>query len=547
MNFKGLVQSVKGWLGKPLATPDTDPNGFFGNLTALPNPDPLLRAMGHADRVYASIMADAHVVGDIRSIRGEFRSFEYRVVTGQADDPRAEQARELCEVFLANVRPNALADWMEVMWQMNTSVLTGYKVHEPEWQIHASGNPVLNGKLLPSALLDRPNRRYKFDANGNTLLISRGNLMGQAIEPYQAIVSRHMATMENPYGQALLSSCFWPWTFKTGGWRYFVKYCERHGLPWPIGRYPMGTQDKDIDALGDALSSMLESGYAVVQEGTGVELLVPHATGSMLPQESLIDRCNREMSKALTSQAMTSELQGVGSRAANEVAAKRQSTVNDADRDIPAESMTQLFTFITLFNFGSDVTPPRLEFFKQEAAGLDRAEAYDLARQMGARPSKKAMLEELAIPAAETDDDALLPDAPKPDAAPAPAPAPGQPVVDNRPAPSGKQGEGDQPPVQFTAEQLQSLRGWTFAKQLGMTEAQAIELAASAADDVIERQVLDPVYQMLARYEADGKTLTQFRDDFADMVGGLDDAGLREIVEQALQIGMLRGAATDAA
>ena len=424
------------------------------------------------------------------------------------------------------------------MWQMNSSVLTGYKVHEPVWQIYSSGNPILNGKLLPVELLDRPSRRYKFDSYGNTLLISRGNLMGQAIEPYQAVVSRHMATIENPYGQALLSSCFWPWTFKTGGWRYFVKYCERHGLPWPIGRYPMGTQDKDIDALGEALGSMLESGYAVVQEGTGVELLVPNATGSMLPQESLIDRCNREMSKALTSQAMTSELQGVGSRAANEVAAQRQSTVTDADRDIPAESMSQLLTWITLFNLGPDVTPPRLEFFKQKAAGKDRAETYDLARKMGAKPSKKAMLEELAIPAAETDDDALLPDAPKPPAAvpPGGTGAPGAPGT-----------SGEQPPLQFSAEQLHALRGWTFAKQLGMTEAQAIELAASAADDVIERQVLDPVYQMLARYEADGKTLTQFRDDFADMVGGLDDAGLREIVEQALQIGMLRGAATDAA
>lgn len=530
MNFKGLVQSVKGWLGKPLATPDSDPNGFFGNLAVLPNPDPILRAMGQADRVYESIMADAHVVGDIRSIRGEFRSFEYRVVTGQAEDPRAEAAKQLCETVLANLRPNALSDWMEVMWQMNTSVLRGYKVHEPVWDNYISANPVLNGKLLPIEFLDRPNRRYKFDANSNTLLISRGNLSGQLIEPYQAVVSRHMATTENPYGQALLSSCFWPWTFKTGGWRYFVKYCERHGLPWPIGRYPQGTQDKDIDALGEALGGMLESGYAVVQEGSGVELLVPNASGNMLPQESLIDRCNREMSKALTSQAMTSELQGVGSRAANEVAAKRQSTVNDADRDIPAESMSTLFRWITLFNFGPDVPSPRLEFFKQEAAGKDRAETYDLARQMGARPSKKAMLEELAIPAAETDDDALLPDA-----APQPEPA----------APGGKSAPTNPPAVQFTADQLQALRGWTFAKAMGLTEADAIELAAAAADDELERQVLAPVYQMLTRYEDEGKTLEQFRDDLAELAGGIDDSGLREIVEQSLQFGLLQGAATD--
>lgn len=526
MIFKGLVQSVKGWLGKPIATPDTDPAGWFGNLAALPNPDPILRAMGQADRVYASIMADPHVMGDIRSIRGEFRSFEYRVVTGQADDPKAEAARELCEAYLAQVRPNALADWLEVMWQMNTCILTGYKVHEPVWEIFSGNNPLLNGKLLPISMFDRPGRRYKFDAYGNTLLVSRGNLMGAPIEPYQAIVSRHMATIENPYGHALLSTCFWPWTFKTGGWRYFVKYCERHGLPWPIGRYPQGTLDKDIDALGDALANMLESGYAVVQEGTGVELLVPNASGSQLPQENLIDRCNREMSKALTSQAMTSELHGVGSRAANEVAAKRQSTVNDADRDIPAESMTQLFAYITLFNFGPDVTPPRLEFFKQQAAGKDRAETYDLARKMGAKPSKRAMLEELAIPSAETDDDALLPDQPS-------AEPPADPAV--QPAPA----------VQFTAHQLQALRGWTFARGIGLTENDAIDLAAGAADAVIERDIFKPVFEMLSRYESEGKTLTQFRDDFGDLVGGIDDVGLREVIEQALQFGLLQGAATD--
>jgi len=348
-------------------------------------------------------------------------------------------------------------------------------------------------------------------------------------------MSRHMATLENPYGQALLSSCFWPWTFKTGGWRFFVKYCERHGIPWPIGRYPSGTLDKDIDALAEALESMLESGYAVLQEGNGVELLVPNASGSQLPQENLIDRANREMSKALTSQAMTSELQEVGSRAANVVAADRQSMVNAADRDIPAESMSELFRWITLFNFGPEVAPPNLEFFKQEAAGKDRAETYDLARQMGAKPSKRALLEELDIPLAEDDDDALLPDSAM---APAPAPA-GAPAATLSPAP------GD-PAVAFSANQLQALAGWTFAKQLGLTENEATELAASAADEAIETAIFEPVARMLQQYEAEGKTLQQFRDDLGDMVGDLDDTALREVIERALQVAILRGAATNA-
>lgn len=527
MNYKGLIRGVKSWLGKPIATPESDPNGFFGNLSVLPNPDPILRAMGKADLVYASILADGHVIGDVRSIRGEFRAYDYRVVSGNEEDPKAEAARELCHTYLASYKPNDVADWLEVMWQMTSSILTGYKAHEPVWDLVQSANPILNGKILPIEVLDRPNRRYTFDQHGGTRLLSVGNnWQGELIEPYQAIVSRHMATTENPYGQALLSSCFWPWTFKTGGWRFFVKYCERHGLPWPIGRYPQGTLDKDIDKLAEGLAEMLESGYAVVPEGTGIELLVPNATGSMLPQENLIDRCNREMSKALTGQAMTAELQGVGARAAGQVAAERQASINDADRDIAAEGMHRLFSLITLINFGPDVPAPRLEFFKQEAAGLERAEVYDLVRKMGARPSMAAMLDELSIPMARDDQDALLPD----------TAAPPAPKAD--PKPPAK--------VQFSAEQLTAIEGWTFAQAAGMTEAEAIDLASQAADSAIEQAVIAPIYQMLTQYERDGRSLAEFAADLGDIVGELDDAALRDVLEQAMQFAILRGAVTNA-
>lgn len=271
---------------------------------------------------------------------------------------------------------------------------------------------------------------------------------------------------------------------------------------------------------------MLESGYAVVPEGTGIELLVPNATGSMLPQENLIDRCNREMSKALTGQAMTAELQGVGARAAGQVAAERQASINDADRDIAAEGMHRLFSLITLINFGPDVPAPRLEFFKQEAAGLERAEVYDLVRKMGARPSKTAMLDELSIPLARDDDDALLPDANT------------QPTPKADPKPPAK--------VQFSAEQLTAIEGWTFAQAAGMTEAEAIDLASQAADGAIEQSVIAPIYQMLTQYERDGRSLAEFAADLGDIVGELDDASLRDVIEQAMQFAILRGAVTNA-
>ena len=55
------------------------------------------------------------------------------------------------------------------------------------------------------------------------------------------------------------------------------------------------------------------------------------------------------------------------------------------------------------------MVPPKLDFFKRQVAGKERAETYQIAANMGACPSRVAMLEELDIPLAETDADALLP------------------------------------------------------------------------------------------------------------------------------------------
>lgn len=520
ISTRGLVKTLTGWLGKPIATPESDPQKYFGTMFALPNPDPILREMGQAEKVYYSIMADAHVMGEIRSIRGSFRSHQYRLEVGADDDSKAAAAMELCEQWMQSQTPNAISDWLEVMWQMTASIFTGYRVHELVWEL-------VDGKYLPTQVLDRPGRRFRFDLHGSPLLISRDSWQGAPVEPYQFVVSRHMPTTDNPYGMALLSSCFWPWTFKTGGWRYFVKYCERHGLPWPVGRYPAGSSEKEQDELAEALGGMIEAGYVVAQEGTGLELLVPSGSGSNLPQQNLITLCNREMSKALTSQAMIGEQLDVGARAAAETAMDRQNSVHDSDRDIAAASMAQIFKWITLFNFGDGVAAPTLDFFKHEAAGKPRAETYQIAANMGAKPSRKAMLEELDIPPAEDDADALLPMAIR-----QPKAASGKPTAADGGNPS---------PVDFTA-----VAGFTFAKAAGMTEDEAMQLAADAADQAIEDNMIAPVYQMLVQFEAEGKTLAEFQIALEGLVGQMDDEALREVIDRALTYSILRGAATQA-
>lgn len=543
--MQSLLRSLRRGLGQPIATPETDPQRWLGVLQSMPNPDPILRAMGKAEHVYASIGMDPHVLGDLRSIRGNYRSYAYRVKEGDEGDPKSAAAKELCERWLRRCQPNAMVDWLEVFWQMSLAFGHGYRAHEVVWQLQ-------DGKYLPGTVIDRPGRRFTFNAHGEPLLISTGRLQGEPIkDPWTFVISRHMPTASNPYGVAVFSALFWTWTFKTGGWRYFVKYCERHGLPWPVARYPIGTGEEDQDRLEEAVASMIDNSYLVTQEGTSVELLTPTGgSAASLPQQQLIDLANREMSKALTGQAMVAELQGAGARAASETAMKRQESIDDSVRDIAAQSMDSIFRWITLFNFGDGVAPPELEFYKPEKAGKDRAEVYDLAAKMGAKPSRRAFLAEVQIPEADDEADALQAPAPKPaPGAPGEVPPNGGKTGGAQPGEAGRIGTvpgGDEAAGrEARLHQLATVPGFMFAKAAGMTEDEAIELAAQAADQAIADDLIAPVALMLERYERDGKTLAEFSADLGAIVGPLDSENLREVLERALRYATLRGAATN--
>lgn len=526
--FKRGVSSA---FNQPVATPETDQH-YFGNVGHMPNPDPVLRRMNVADDVYRAIAADPHVLGDIRSIRGSFRQLKWRILPGVEGDARAQAAADLCKQWMDTTKPNEMVDWLELMWQMASSILTGYRPHELIWDR-------VGGNILPTQIIDRPTRRILFDYHGKPLLVSRGEPMGVPIEPYQFVISRNMPSAENPYGIALLSSCFWAWTFKTGGWRYFVKYCERHGLPWPVVRYPLGTSDKDLTDLEQAVALMIENAYALVPDGTGVELLTPTTGASgTLPQENLITLCNKEMSKALTGQAMVSDNNGVGARAASETAKERQDAIDEGVRDIPAASVSQIFHWITLFNFGEGVASPKLEFFQQKAAGKDRAETYELAAKLGAKPSKQALLTELNIPAAQDAADELIyrEGVSKTGSAS---------ILDTAKAKAGAGADGaflgQFAGLRKFASAKPDIVGLKFAAELGLDDAAVAARAAQAANAWLDETVFQPAISMLARYEAEGKTLADFERDLGQLLDNPEADSLREITESAIKLAYLQG------
>lgn len=499
MNAKDIQRLARKIMTGVQAGRQSDP-AFYGGLSVLPNPDQILRAMGREAEAFDAIMSDAHVIGEVRTIRAALLGYQIRVVSTAEDGTKEQQAAELCRQWLAQ-KPAKGMTWGDVIWNMGTAVFYGRRFHELDWQL-------TDGYLLPNQVLDVPNRRMVFDnENAPKLLTRLSPVEGEPIEEYKYLITRHMPTTENPYGRAVLSSCFWPYTFKHGGFKLFYQFCERFGLPWPVGKYPAGTSPEDQDFLLQALVDMAQAGAATIPNDDSVELHSVNVSGELV-QEALVHLCNREMSKALTSQTLATEMRNVGSNAAAKTHSERQLNVNEADRNIIVATMNEAFSLITKFNFGDDVTPPTFQFFKEKETRKERAEIWQIAAEIG-EPSKKAFHEEMNIPIAESESDRLA--------------SSGKPTT---------------PTSDFSGGCNRCGSSFDFA---GSDNPDLTAATVGAVDSVIEGDFLEPVYQMLREYEEDGRTLREFMTDLPTYLVGLDDDALVDVTSQVFRYAVAEG------
>lgn len=395
MDTGDLKKASKTNLAREIATRHTDPQ-FYSALTVLPNPDTVLRKLGKSDEAFDAITSDAHVIGELRSVRSALLGYEWRIEAG-GELPADVRALELGERFMEQ-RPAPGLRWPDVIWNMAQAVFRGYQVHEVVWKREGQF-------LVPASVLDRPGRRFNWDTENKLRLITRENMMpGEELGPYKWLVTRHMPSHDNPYGVALFSSCFWPYTFKHSGFRYFVKFCEKYGIPWAVGKYPEGTPKDQQDALADALAQMIEDAVAAIPDNGKVELIEASSSGQLV-HERLLHICNAEMSKALTSQTLATEIQGQGSRAAAETHRGREMAVNESDRAIIEDTMNELLGWITELNIPG-ARPPRFEFYDEAEARQDWVEVLDKARTYIKVPAWFAH-ERLQIPQPQEDEEVL--------------------------------------------------------------------------------------------------------------------------------------------
>jgi phage gp29-like protein len=143
---------------------------------------------------------------------------------------------------------------------------------------------------------------------------------------------------------------------------WWARFLERYGAPFLLGRYN-ADDDQSRTVLESAFSFATRIGGLVVTKDTEVEIKEASASSSGEAYEKFLSICNREVSKLILGQTLSSEAQttGLGSGTATIQEQVRQD-IRDYDASTLGETLRdQLFTQLCAIN-GLRGSPPAISW-----------------------------------------------------------------------------------------------------------------------------------------------------------------------------------------
>ena len=341
----------------------------------LPDPDPILRKVNRDIAAYKELRSDPKVSACIEQRKAGTLSLEWGLTPedDQGEDKVQNERKTRVERCLNDL------DMPKIISGILEASLWGYQPLEIMWELR-------DGLTLPKDIVAKPPEWFVFNYEGKLKFKSIEYPMGEDLPERKFLLAQHQATYANPYGQKILPLCFWPVTFKKGGWRWWVQFTEKFGSPMLIGKYPRGISDKEQDDLKDALDRLFQQAVASVPNDTAIETITSgSADGAQ--HKLLIDQCNNEIALAILGQTLTTEIGANGSYAAAKTHSDVKQEIVDGDKRMVEKCLQQLVDWIYELNWENG-RPPKFSMWAEEDVDRNLAERDRVLTATGVRFTK---------------------------------------------------------------------------------------------------------------------------------------------------------------
>ena len=357
---------------------------FFGQL---PDPDPILRNLGIDQMVYDDLLADSRIGSMVDRRKNQTKSMDWDI---DRSDGAGGKEVELCESILRHWEDNDVSI-KDLISQSLNPIFFGYSVFEIIWG-------QVNGYWLPVKVEEKPREWFFYD-NKNQLRFRSVDswegivIRGEEADPKIAakfIVLVNDYSYKNPYGKKALSRCWWPATFKRGGFKLFAEFLERFGMPFIYGKLPRSASADQHNELFSQLSNFIQGAVGTGPDDSSVQLIeMKGGSGSSDLYDKFLDRCDNAISEAILTNSLSTSIQRSGARASSETGANTiEGNLGQEDKDFPIALFNKIFKRTIDINIGSKVYP-QFKTFEEEEVNKDLSERDKNLSEIGVAFNKK--------------------------------------------------------------------------------------------------------------------------------------------------------------
>jgi phage gp29-like protein len=352
---------------------------WSGMVGLLPDPDPVLQAMGDGVEVLERLTADGHLCSAIqtRKLGTLKKEYKFEPYSLKGEKPSAE-AVKLRDQLVEDLERVSLYDLISGLLDTPFYGMTPVEI---QWSA-ASDRMRIKGVEV------KPARWFGFnDANKPRFVSANNPWDGEDIPFGKFVFSRHFPTYDNPYGLRLLSRCFWPVIFKKGGIKFWVTLAEKYGMPFLVGQYARGTTPEQQQEMLSNLSKMVRDAVAVIPQGGSVDVVESQAGGKAEIHSGLVTAMNAEISKVIMGQTLTAEVGDKGSLAAGRVHENTLDDFRHGDQKLVKTAMEEIAWIYGQVN-APGVPTPVFSWHEEDDPKKDFAERDQTLSDSGVRFTK---------------------------------------------------------------------------------------------------------------------------------------------------------------
>lgn len=314
------------------------------------------------------------------------------------------------------------------------------------------------------------------------------------------------------------------WICKAYTVKDWVAFCEVFGMPLRLGRYGPGASERDVAILRQAVANIGSDAAAVLPRSMEIEFeqISSGGSGSSDLFERLADWVDRQTSKAVLGQTMTTDAQstGMGSNQASVHDDVRGDILTADARQLSATLNRDLVRAYIDLNWGPQKAYPKLELQVIEPEDLDAlANQLKILVPLGFKVGMSTVRDKWGLPDPDDDEELLQP------AKPAAPPLP-PPDAETPPA----------APEESARNSVSNVVKTEVQKALNRSQAPADDIdeltESLAGEDEWEAQ-LEPLIDPIERLAAEVDTAEEFRARLPELLDRMDGGQLIERLADA--------------